>query len=170
MRSFERTEPDFLPDGSGIIMTGLAPAASLEDLLIVRLTGDVRLETLLQAPGVERNPAISPDGRAVAYNSDESGRHEVYVRPFPNVGARRWQISTGGGAGPRWTRGGRELVYVDGQGRVMAVTVRADGNDSFEFSKPEPLFTFAADYGVWARPRIRCLARRRAFPVPRRSD
>ena len=93
MRSFERTQPDFLPDGSGIIMTGLAPAASLEDLLIVRLTGDVRLETLLQAPGVERNPAVSPDGRAVAYNSDESGRHEVYVRPFPNVGARRWQIS-----------------------------------------------------------------------------
>ena len=93
MRSFERTDPDFLPDGSGIIMTGLAPAASLEDLLIVRLTGDVRLETLLQAPGVERNPAISPDGRAVAYNSDQSGRREVYVRPFPNVGARRWQIS-----------------------------------------------------------------------------
>jgi dipeptidyl aminopeptidase/acylaminoacyl peptidase len=144
MRSYERTQPDFLPDGSGIIMTGLAPAASLEDLLILRLTGDVRLEALLESPGVERNPAVSPDGRAVAYNSDESGRHEVYVRPYPNVDARRWQISTGGGAGPRWTRGGRELVYLDGQGRVMAVTVRVDRADSFEFSKPEPLFTFAA--------------------------
>jgi serine/threonine protein kinase len=150
LRSFERTQPDFLPDGSGIIMTGLAPSASLEDLLIVRLTGKVRLETLLQAPGVERNPAISLDGRAVAYNSDESGRHEVYVRPFPNVSARRWQVSTEGGAGPRWTRGGRELVYRDDRGRVMAVTVRSDGNDSFEFSKPESLFSFAAGtvYGL----------------------
>ena len=150
MRSFERTDPVFLPDGSGIIMTGLAPAASLDDLLIVRLTGEMRLETLLQAPGLERNPAIAPDGRAVAYNSDESGRREVYVRPYPNVGGRRWQISTAGGAGPRWTRGGRELVYMDDQGRVMAVTVRADGNDGFEFSKPEPLFTFVAatPYGL----------------------
>ncbi|AMY07770.1 Serine/threonine-protein kinase PrkC [Luteitalea pratensis] len=144
MRSFERTDPDFLPDGSGIITTGLAPGASLDDLLIVRLTGKVRLETLLQAPGVERNPAISPDGRAIAYNSDASGRREVYVRPFPNVGARMWQISTGGGAGPRWTRGGRELVYVDDQGRVMAVSVRADGEGRFEFSRPEPLFTYTA--------------------------
>ena len=144
MRSYERTQPDFLPDGSGIIMTGLAPGAAREDLLILRLTGEVRLEALLTSPGVERNPAVSPDGRAVAYNSDESGRHEVYVRPYPDVHARRWQISAGGGAGPHWTRGGRELVYQDGQGRVMAVTVRSDGVDSLEFSKPEPLFTFAA--------------------------
>ena len=89
-------------------------------------------------------PAVAPDGRAVAYNSDESGRREVYVRPLPNPGGRRWQISTGGGAGPRWTRGGRELVYMDDQRRVMAVTVRGDGNDGIEFSKPVPLFTFGA--------------------------
>ena len=81
MRSFERTHPILLPDGSGTIMTGLAPAASVDDLLMVRLRGEARLETLLQAPGVERNPAIVPDGRVIAYNSDESGRPEVYVRP-----------------------------------------------------------------------------------------
>jgi eukaryotic-like serine/threonine-protein kinase len=124
MRSFERTHPVFLPDRTGLIMTGLAPAASLEDLLLVRLTGEKRLETLLQGPGVERNPAIAPNGRFVAYNSDESGRPEVYVRPLPDVGARRWQISTEGGAVPRWTRGGRELIYREGQGRTMSAEVR----------------------------------------------
>lgn len=145
MRSFERTHPSLLPDGSGAIMTGLAPTASVEDLLMLRLSGEARLETLLQGPGVERNPAIAPNGRLIAYNSDESGRHEVYVRPLPNVSARRWQVSTGGGAAPRWTRGGRELVYQDGQGRALSVTVRGHSIDTVDFSKPESLFTFGVE-------------------------
>ena len=147
MRSFERTHPSLLPDGSGAVMTGLAPAASVEDLLMVRLGGEARLETLLQEPGVQRNPAIAPSGRFVAYNSDESGRPEVYVRPLPNVSARRWQVSTGGGAAPRWTRGGGELVYRDGQGRMMSVRVSGDAVDSVDFSKPESLFTFGIGMG-----------------------
>jgi serine/threonine-protein kinase len=142
MRSYERTHPTLLPDGSGVIMTGLAPAASVEDLLLVRFGREASLVTVLEAPGVERNPAIAPSGRFVAYNSGESGRPEVYVRPFPNLGARRWQLSTAGGAHPRWTRGGSELVYRDGQGRVMSVTVRSHDVDTVDFSKPEPLFTF----------------------------
>ena len=142
MRSYERTHPVMLPDGSGVILTGLAPGASIEDLLMVRLTGDKRLETLLRAQGVERNPAIAPNGRFIAYNSDESGRPEVYVRPFPHVGARRWQISTEGGAGPVWTRGGREIVYGDRQGRIMAAEVRGNSAETLDFAKPEPLFTF----------------------------
>jgi eukaryotic-like serine/threonine-protein kinase len=144
MRSFERTHPSLLPDGSGAIMTGLAPAASVEDLLMVRLGSEARIETLVQEPGVERNPAVAPNGRLVAYNSDESGRPEVYVRLLPNVSARRWQVSTGGGAAPRWTRGGRELVYRDDQGRMMSVRVLGDAVASVDFSKPESLFTFGA--------------------------
>lgn len=142
MRSYERTHPVMLPDGSGVVLTGLAPGASIEDLLIVTLTGAKRLETLLQGQGVERNPAIAQNGRFIAYNSDESGRPEVYVRPFPDIDTRRWQISTGGGAGPVWTREGREMVYRDLQGRIMAARVRGDNADEFAFSKPEPLFTF----------------------------
>ena len=103
------------------------------------LNKERRVETLFQATGVERNPAIAPSGRFIAYNSDESGRSEVYVRPFPTAGSRKWPISTDGGAGPVWTRGGSELVYQDSQGRMMAVAVRSDGNEA-EFSKPEPLF------------------------------
>jgi Tol biopolymer transport system component len=141
MRSFERTHPVMLPDGSGVIMTGLAPGASVEDLLFVSLAGKRRLEPLFQESGVERNPAIAPNGRFIAYNSDESGHTDVYVRPYPNAGARRWQISTEGGAGPVWTRKGSEIVYMDRQGRMMAVAVRQDGTEEFKFSKPAPLFT-----------------------------
>jgi eukaryotic-like serine/threonine-protein kinase len=140
MRSYEGTQPTMLPDGSGVILTGLAPTASVEDLLLVRLAGESRLETLLQATGVEKNAAIAPSGRFIAYDSDESRRSEVYVRPFPDVGSRKWQISTEGGAGPVWTRGGSEIVYQDGQRRIVAVAVRSAGNDELDFSKPEPLF------------------------------
>ena len=147
MRSFEATHPVMLPDGSGVILTGLAPGASTEDLLFIPLTGEKRLESLLQAKGLERNPAISPNGRFIAYNSDESGRPEVYVRPFPNVGERRWTVSTDGGAGLAWTRGGTELVYTSSVGRIMAVTVQSNGSDQLDFSKPEPLFTLGS--GMW---------------------
>jgi eukaryotic-like serine/threonine-protein kinase len=147
MRSFERTHPVILPDGSGVIMSGLAPGAAVEDLLIVPLANEKRLRTLWQGPGVERNPAIAHNGRFLAYNSDESGRHEIYVRPFPNVGARRWQISTNGGAFPVWTRGGREIIYMDGRSRIMAAAVRANGVDELDVSRPEPLFTFTGSAG-----------------------
>ena len=140
MRSFERTHPAILPDASGVVMTGLAPGASVEDLLFVSLAGDRRLEALFQAPGVERNVAIAPHGRFIAYNSDESGGAEVYVRPYPDAGRRKWQISPEGGAGPVWTRKGSEIVYMDTQGRMMAVAVRHNGNGEFDFSKPALLF------------------------------
>jgi hypothetical protein len=141
MRSFERTHPVLLPDGSGIIMTGLAAKASVEDLLLARLTGGGSIDALFEGPGAERNAAIAPNGRFIAYNSDESGRVEVSVRPFPNAGARRWQITSGGGAYPVWTRGGSEIVYMDAQGRIMAVAVRSNDVNSFDFSNPEPLFS-----------------------------
>jgi hypothetical protein len=105
----------------------------------VPLNRERRLETLFQAPGVERNPSIAPSGRFVAYNSDESGRTEVYVRPLPNTGSRKWPISTDGGTGPVWTRGGSEIVYKDSQGWMRVVAVRSDGKEP-EFSKPALLF------------------------------
>jgi eukaryotic-like serine/threonine-protein kinase len=141
LRSFERTHPVILSDGSGVILTGLAPEKTVEDLLFVRLGPAKRLETLFQAAGVERNPAIDPSGRFIAYDSDESGRPEVYVRPFPNAGSRKWPVSTDGGTGPKWTRRGGEIVYKDSRGRMFARAVRTNGNsDAFDVSKPEPLF------------------------------
>ena len=148
MRSFERTHPVMLPDGSGVIMTGLAPGATVEDLLFVPLTGERRLEVVFQAPGVERNPAIAPSGRFIAYNSDESGGPEVYVRPFPNAGSRKSQISTEGGSGPVWTRDGSEIIYRDLQGRMMAVAVRIDDKGEFVHFTPKELFKVSPDCGL----------------------
>jgi eukaryotic-like serine/threonine-protein kinase len=148
MRSFERTHPVLLPDGSGLIMMGLAPGTTVEDLLFVPLDGERRLEVLFHASGVERNPAIEPGGRFIAYDSDESRRSEVYVRPFPNAGSRKWPISNEGGVGPVWTRDGTEIVYKDNQGRIMTVAVRIDGNGEFHPSTAKVLFTAAPGDGV----------------------
>jgi Tol biopolymer transport system component len=148
MRSFERTNPAMLPDGSGMILSGLAPGTSTDDLLFVGLAGEKRLELLFHAAGVERNPSIAPNGRFIAYDSDESGHTEVFVRPFPNVGSRKWQVSTEGGAGPVWTRAGREIVYMDNRGRMMAVAIARNNNDEFDSSKPVPLFNAIGKAGI----------------------
>ena len=67
--------------------------------------------------------ALSPDGRWLAHESNETGRTEVYVRPFPGVEAGKWQVSTSGGVAPLWSRNGRELYFVNGNREMMAVPV-----------------------------------------------
>jgi len=83
----------------------------------------------------EEGPAFSPDGRWLAYASNESGSEEVYVRPFPGPGGK-WQISTGGGTYPRWSRNGRELFYRTPDTKIMVVTYSASG-DSFRADRPQ---------------------------------
>ena len=79
-------------------------------------------------------PAFSPDGRWIAYASLESGSPEVYVRPFPGPGGK-WQISTGGGVYPEWSRNGKELFYRTSDSKIMVVSYTASG-DSFHADKP----------------------------------
>ncbi len=97
-----------------------------------------KAELFLGTPFAELYPAFSPDGRWLAYASNESGTYEVYVRPFPGPGGR-WQISTDGGVLPLWSRGapgaGRELIFKTLDDRVMAVSYNAKG-DSFLAEKP----------------------------------
>ncbi|MEO5741464.1 MAG: hypothetical protein ABIS29_12810, partial [Vicinamibacterales bacterium] len=69
------------------------------------------------------NAEISPDGRYIAYQSNESGRHEVYVRPFPAENKGQWQVSSGGGTRPAWARNGRELFYLDQANKLTTVPV-----------------------------------------------
>jgi serine/threonine-protein kinase len=76
----------------------------------------------------ERGGIISPDSRWLAYEADNSGRYEIYVRPFPSVNAGSWQVSTGGGAQPLWAHSGQELFYVAPDGALMAVAVQARGS------------------------------------------
>ena len=79
---------------------------------------------LLGTLSVEQNAEISPDGQWLAYQSNESGRDEVYVQPFPNVDAGRWPVTTGGGRTPLWSRNGDELFYGTLEGAIMSVRVQ----------------------------------------------
>jgi hypothetical protein len=69
-------------------------------------------------------PALSPDGRWLAYGSNESGTPEIYVRPFPATATAKWQVSTAGGRWPRWAASGRELFYVNGKGDMVSAEIR----------------------------------------------
>jgi len=89
----------------------------------------------------ERTPILSPDGRWLAYASDQTGRYEVYVRPFPNVTDAVWQVSTEGGSLPRFSRSGGELFYVSAADELQAVTV-APGT-TFTWGEPTTLFSLA---------------------------
>lgn len=93
----------------------------------------------LSTPAVEYQPTFSPDGKWLAYASNESGRNEVYIRPFPGPGGK-WQISTDGGSDPMWSRTRRELFYLANQSgpRIMVTTYTAEG-ESFRASKPQRL-------------------------------
>jgi serine/threonine-protein kinase len=111
------------------------------DILILPLTGDEasgwrpgKPTIFLDSPFGEFDAAFSPDGRWLAYTSDESGRFEVYVRPFPGPGGK-WQVSTAGGGWPTWSRSRRELFYVVEDGRIMVAGYTAEG-DRFDVDKP----------------------------------
>jgi eukaryotic-like serine/threonine-protein kinase len=97
---------------------------------------DLQAKPYLQPKWILRNGQFSPDGKWVAYASNEAGKWEVYVSPFPN-GSSKWQVSRGGGE-PRWRRDGKELFYLSAEGKMMAVAVKL-GN-SFEAGPPMALF------------------------------
>jgi len=82
-----------------------------------------RAEPLVQTSFAELNAEISPDGKWMAHQSNESGQEEIYVRPFPDVNSGRWQVSTTGGSRPLWARNGRELFYLAPAGALMRVAV-----------------------------------------------
>ena len=106
-----------------------------KDIWMLRLS-DRKIAPFLRTPFNEGAPTFSPDGRWLAYSSDESGRFEIYVQPFPGPGGK-WQISTEGGMEPAWNRNGRELFYRSGN-KMMAVEVTA--HPSFAAGKPKMLF------------------------------
>jgi serine/threonine-protein kinase len=110
------------------------------DLMRLSLRGASRsVSPLLQTRFSEQNGERSPDGRWLAYESDSSGTYEIYVRPYVDVAAGQWQISTAGGIQPVWTRGGKELVYLAPDGAVMSVAVTAS-NGTWSAGAPVKLF------------------------------
>ena len=107
------------------------------DIGALPLEGDRKARLLLQEKHSETQPEISPDGRWMAYTSDESGQNQIYVRPYPDVEGGRWQISNSGGDSPLWSRDGRELFYRNGD-EVMAVSVKTE--PTFTLETPKVLF------------------------------
>jgi serine/threonine protein kinase/Tol biopolymer transport system component len=130
------------PDGKFLVFEGYAPNAGLWSM---------PLEPIGEPHALIADPKfgayhgrVSPDGHWIAYDSDEAGRTEVFVRPFPDVELGRWQVSEDGGSFPFWARSGRELFFVTAANKLADVSVPA-GN-SFSYSKPQLLFDTSA-YG-----------------------
>jgi serine/threonine-protein kinase len=131
----------FSPDGSLLLvqvysLADTGPVSTSHDIFVLSLAGERTLRPFLQTKFYEGQARFSPDGRWVAYVSNESGRVEVFARPFPGPGAK-WQISTEGGSRPRWSRNGRELFYRQDD-KLMAVEVET--KPTFRAGKPRMLF------------------------------
>jgi Tol biopolymer transport system component len=129
------------PDGKILAFTQLNPDSSY-DILTLPIEGNEKSgwkagepKPFLNSPFNEQHAAFSPDGRWLAYSSNESGIPEVYVRPFPGPGGK-WLISAGGGLFPKWSRNGRELFYRTMDSKIMMAAYTTTG-DSFHADKPQ---------------------------------
>jgi Tol biopolymer transport system component len=129
---------DTSPDGRFLVYARNASRTRTNlDLWIMPLTSGGKATPFLAAPFSENEASFAPDGRWLAFTSDESGREEVYVTSFPGHEGK-WQISSGGGSAPRWRRDGREIFYVAPDSRIHSVEVRPGGE--FEAGAPRSLF------------------------------
>ena len=115
------------PDGKVLAFGVSAPNS--RELWLLPLDGSGKARPFLQNRFSLGHPAISPEGHWLAYDSDESGRREVYVQSYPDPALSRRQVSTGGGLEPRWTRGGRELVYRNGD-TTLAVSAQPSSGET----------------------------------------
>jgi len=132
------------PDGQQLVVRE-GPLRAY-DLSLVHLNGTPRAEPLLHGSFNESNGEVSPDGRWLAYQSNESGQDEIYVRPFPNVTGGRWQVSSGGGQ-PAWARSGRELFYIDSTTQAL-MSVAVQTSPAFSSGTPVRLFDTRPYYSL----------------------
>jgi hypothetical protein len=112
------------------------------DIWVLPTFGDKKEFPVLNSPFNEQTPHLSPNGRWLAYYSDETGSPELYVQSFSpdgKLGSDKKRISTNGGVYPVWRHDGNELFFVASDGQMMATTVKTGGSD-FEFDLPKPLF------------------------------
>ena len=102
------------------------------------MVGDRKPIAVVISPFEERNGQFSPDGRWVAYQSNVTGRFEIYVQPFPGPGGK-WQVSTAGGTFPRWRADGKELFFIAPNAKLMSASVNTS-QSTFEAASPAALF------------------------------
>ena len=135
--SQNKTAYSWSPDGRFLLYRAQDPRTQ-SDLWVLPLDGDRKPFVFLNTPFDERTAEFSPDGKWVAYQSTESGRWEIYVRPFPGPGGQ-WQVSTSGGSQVRWRPDGKELYYIAPDGTLMAAALAVSGA-AFEPGVPVALF------------------------------
>jgi len=129
---------DWSPDGKYILYSSQSPTTA-RDVWAVPLDGaDRKPFPVVQTPAEERGGRFSPDGKWVSYSSNETGREEIFVRPFPGPGPAR-RVSTEGGRLPFWRRDGKELYYLQVD-QLMAVPVKGAAKAAFEIGMPQSLF------------------------------
>jgi len=133
---------DWSPDARNIIFSVSAPDSGY-DLWLLSVAGGAKPQRLIGSPGDQFHGNFSPDGRLVAYTSNESGRFEVYVETFPRSD-RKWPVSTNGGYEPRWRADGHEIYFLSDDRKLMAVPVGAGPS----FGIPRPLFQTRIAAGV----------------------
>jgi serine/threonine-protein kinase len=138
-RPHDQFPNSFAPDGT-LVFSEAHPSTG-EDLWV--LSPDGKASPLRVTPFNEDSAVFSPDGRWLAYPSDETGRYEIYVQAYPG-GGKRIAVSTGGGVGPKWTRDGKELIYWTGDA-VVAAALRPDGT----FAASRRLFDRSSFFQVW---------------------
>jgi serine/threonine-protein kinase len=124
-------------DGQWMLVRTDNGAKGAGDIVAIRLK-DSTDSPVVNTPFSEYHPALSPDGHWVAYTSNESGTNEVYVRPFPEVGGGRWQVSNGGGSQPVWSPDGHELYFLNAGARLAAT--RVETTPTFASGVPTVLF------------------------------
>lgn len=110
------------------------------DIWALPTSGEQSAVLLLTSPARKRGAKLSPDGRWIAYTTDESGRDDVVVQPYPAVDRGKWVVSTRGGSSPRWRADGRELFYVALDGMLTAVEVLPSDGETFELGRSRELF------------------------------
>jgi serine/threonine-protein kinase len=142
-RRSRTTEAFYSPDSTWLVYREGGGSAGVGNIFAIRPGVDSITVSLVATEFGARSPALSPDGRWLAYESNESGRVEVYVRPFPDADAGRWLVSTNGGVEPVWAHSGRELFYRNGANELVAVQV-SEGS-SFTWGRQGVLFSMA-DY------------------------
>ncbi len=144
MASLDRPiqEIDWSKDGQWLLLRTDNGAVGAGDIVGVRTSADTTPVPLVASQFSELHPALSPDGRWLAYSSNESGIPEIYVRPFPNTDDGRWQVSNGGGTEPAWSANGQEIFYAARGNQMMAAQVSP--GRSFFVSELRPLFDGSA--------------------------
>src|SRR6058998_1462765 len=129
------------PDGKWLIFRTDVSSPGSGDILAIRPGIDTAPVPVVATTFTEMSPALSPDGRWLAYSSNETGEDAIYVVPFPNTSAGKWAISTGAGTEPLWSHRGNELFYRDGSGNLVAVAVNT--TPRFSLGRSTALFSAA---------------------------